>query len=358
MPKTPELLIQSTTRHAAFVERLKSHDVNVLLETLAEIERQFIGRLALDDLTEWGGRKRVEKQLAFFGHFLEEKYQSEIIPQLTDQAKEFGFYEAEFEVKNLANVAPTFNFSLPSETQMWAAVTGNPLSAKGPTEGQLLESFIKDWTNDQIKRSVGQIRAGYAQGLTNSQVIANLAAETLPLNRRGLAALTRTALQHSAQQARNETFRENSDIVRGVRLVVTLDSRTSTICRTLGTENRVYPIDEGPRPPFHINCRTSTIAALDERFSILDKDATRSARDPQTGRVYSEDANQTYYGWLKNQPGKVQDAIVGPTRGKLLRDGGLTSQRFAELQLNKRWEPATLAEIRAMEPLAFERAKL
>lgn len=61
---------------------------------------------------------------------------------------------------------------------------------------------------------------------------------------------------------------------------------------------------------------------------------------------------------MKGQPANVQDSILGPTRGKLLRDGGLTSKRFAELQLSKNFQPMTLAEIKAIEPIAFEKANI
>jgi hypothetical protein len=52
----------------------------------------------------------------------------------------------------------------------------------------------------------------------------------------------------------------------------------------------------------------------------------------------------------------VQDSIIGPTRGKLLRKGGLSSQRFAELQLSKNYKPLTLDEMKKLEPVAFEKA--
>jgi hypothetical protein len=50
--------------------------------------------------------------------------------------------------------------------------------------------------------------------------------------------------------------------------------------------------------------------------------------------------------------------VIGPTRGKLLRDGGLSARRFAELQLGKTFEPLNLKEMRKLDPLAFRRAGL
>ena len=43
-------------------------------------------------------------------------------------------------------------------------------------------------------------------------------------------------------------------------------------------------------------------------------------------------------------------------RAKLFREGGLTVERFAELQLDRNFAPLTLARMKVLEPLAFEQA--
>jgi hypothetical protein len=78
-------------------------------------------------------------------------------------------------------------------------------------------------------------------------------------------------------------------------------------------------------------------------------------RSAQFGPV---DSKLTYYGWLKTQPESFQDDVLGPMRGKLLRDGGLSAEKFASLNLDKNFEPLSLDEMRRREPLAFERAGL
>ena len=67
---------------------------------------------------------------------------------------------------------------------------------------------------------------------------------------------------------------------------------------------------------------------------------------------------QTYYSWMKTQPAKVQDSIIGPTRGKLLRNGGISAERFAKLQIGKDFTPLTLKDMRKLDPIAFEKAGL
>ena len=97
---------------------------------------------------------------------------------------------------------------------------------------------------------------------------------------------------------------------------------------------------------------------LDDDLQLLDCDGTRRDRDPETGQVGEVGAQTTYYGWLKRQPAEVQDSIIGPQRGALLRNGGITTERFRELQLDRNFEPATLEKMRELEPAAFERAGL
>jgi len=288
---------------------------------------------------------------------------SEAYKTLKSQARDLAKYESGFEAKALNDVME-HSFDLPSTSQLNSAIFKTPLTAiEGPMKGKLLEGIVRDWSDRTVEKVNGAITAGYYQGKTTAAIVkdvigtgANFTGGTLAQVKRDTEGLVRTSLQHAANQARQETWNQNSDIVKGVRIFATLDAKTSTICRSL--DGQVFPLEEGPRPPFHINCRTTTVAALDSRFKVLDEDATRSARDPETGEVYKVDSDQSYYSWLKGQPPNVQDSIIGPTRGKLLRDGGLTSKRFAELQLSKNFKPMTLAEMKAIEPVAFEKAGL
>lgn len=386
MPATPRQLLDQSTRHAAHLERLKTQQVREVVDLLDEVETQLLGRLSRQNVTEWS-RNRMTRQLSAYRLMMRESIDETVVPKINEGIRELAQYEAKFELGNIGNlgvkelrdsvdgVARSFaqfeahldslstedfnlryDFELPSGNQIMSAVRSNPLSVRGADKGKLLQSFVEDWTESQVTRTINTIRSGYAQGLTTPQIVRQIHDEAGPMARRGLEALTRTSLQHAAVQARQATWRSNSDIVRRVRIVATLDGRTTTQCRSL--DGQLFPVDSGPRPPFHINCRTTTVAALDERFSFLDEDGTRRARDPETGKVEDAPAGETYYGWLKRQPASVQDSIIGPQRGKLLRDGGLTNQRFAELQLGRNFEPLTLSQMRELDPVAFKRAGL
>jgi hypothetical protein len=139
----------------------------------------------------------------------------------------------------------------------------------------------------------------------------------------------------------------NPDIIEEVDWVSTLDNNTTTQCRSL--DGRWFKLGVGPKPPLHINCCSTVIAVT--RFSVLfSKGTTRSSVGPDGGGQVS--AGLTYYDWLK-QPISFQDQAIGPVRAKLLCEGGLTVERFSELQLDHNFSPLTLVQMRALEPLAF-----
>jgi hypothetical protein len=89
---------------------------------------------------------------------------------------------------------------------------------------------------------------------------------------------------------------------------------------------------------------------------MLDEGATRASKGADGGEQVPASLN--YYEWLKTQPSEFQDVALGPTRGELFRKGGLSAERFAELNLGKNFEPLTLEQMKELEPVAFARAGL
>ncbi|MCW5597648.1 MAG: minor capsid protein [Chitinophagaceae bacterium] len=361
MATAPAELIDIATRHQLHYERLKSHEVKAFDNFLIQLDEDLRKQLSKSDITSFT-RARLEKQLALVNEIIRGIY-GDYKTVWRDGLMQAALYEAEFEKKSLDRVVINKEFVLPTEAAISAAVFSRPLAVEGINNGALLDRFFEQLPDNTVKRVEGAIRLGFAQGQTTQQVIQRIRGTAkarytdglMALSKRDAELITRTALQHVSSQARFSTWDSNRDIIKGIKIVATLDSRTSAICRSL--DSKVFPIDKAPMPPFHLACRTSTSVVLDSRFNMLDEGATRSSRD-EDGDVVSVDANETYYSWLMKQKPDFQDSVIGKKRGKLLRDGGLTADRFAELQLGKNFEPLTLKEIKAIEPLAFERAGL
>lgn len=106
----------------------------------------------------------------------------------------------------------------------------------------------------------------------------------------------------------------------------------------------VNSIDDVPMPPYHFGCRTTTIPVLNAAFSGLSIGRTRIARGADGKELVSSE--MTYYDWLKTQPSSFQDTAIGPTRGNLLRNGGLSADEFRKLNVGGNFVPRTLYYVR------------
>lgn len=352
-----EPLITSTTRHQVYLERLKAGEIKKVEDFLLRAEKSVRERLSSYDLTEIS-RRRLERLLdaierdlrAIYGD-----YQSALFGTLDELAE----YEAQFEARNLANAIDDFEAVIPSIDQILSAVREDPLSIRTAQGGSLLEPFIREWTELQTTRVSGAIRQGFFEGEGTAAIIRRIRGSAannykdgiLAMTQRSAGILVRTSLQHVATSARRRTWEMNSDIVKRYQWVSTLDHRTSQICRSL--DGQIWEVGKGPLPPIHLSCRSTVVPVLSSKLSEkLAKGRTRASKD---GYVPGD---LTYYAWLKKQPAAFQDQAIGPTRAKLLRDGGLSAERFSELNLNRNFEPMTLADMRELEPLAFDRAGL
>jgi SPP1 gp7 family putative phage head morphogenesis protein len=167
-----------------------------------------------------------------------------------------------------------------------------------------------------VRRLRGTQRAGYADGV-------------LAINRRGAEALVRTAVTHMANTAAQLTYDAAGPLVVGVEWVSTLDSRTTKLCAS--RDGRVYPVDSGPRPPAHINCRSTTIPRL---------------------RGMAAFQRTTYEAWLRDQPAHVQNEVLGVKGGQLFRTGRLALKGFVDSAGNE----LTLEQLRRRDASLFAQA--
>ena len=361
MATAPEELINIATRHQVYLERLKTGEANKVGSFLKKIDQSVSARLANKNLTEFS-RDRLNQLLLSVRSDMDILAQ-EFSKTVAKQSLELADYEAGFELRSLEQVSAA-EYVVPATAAIAVAVLNNPLTMLGFGNGQLLEPFVKDMSKKTLDKVAGAIMSGYYEGQTTNQILQTIRGTRAAKFKDGIVgemnrsakAITRTALQHASSQAREQVWAENADIVKKIKWVSVLDGRTSSQCRALdGQVFQENPVRKGPRPPLHLNCRSTIVGVPDARFAFLREDATRSARNTK-GEVISVPADETYYGWLKRQPKNFQESIIGINRTKLLNNGGLTSEKFTKLQLNKQFKPMTLKEMQKLEPLAFEKA--
>lgn len=346
-------------RRSVTVQRMTASEVKKVDDLLRSLDSQIRFRLSGQELTDID-RNRLERALERVDSYLADQfktYRQDILSDLHDIAQN----EADFTGKALS-ASIDAEFAVPADATLRAAALSTPLGVTGADGGKLLGAFLTDWSTTETNRITNAIRLGVAQGQTNAQIVqvirgtkaANYSDGIIALTKQNADKVVHTAVQFVANVARNEVFAANDDIVDQVQWISTLDSRTCPRCGAL--DGQTFELDKGPRPPLHILCRCSVIAALNPKYATLSKGRTRPAVGDDGAEQVS--GSTTYFSWLKQQPASFQDFALGPTRGKLLRDGGLSASRFAQLQLDKNFQPLTLAEAKKLEPIAFDEANV
>jgi SPP1 gp7 family putative phage head morphogenesis protein len=251
---------------------------------------------------------------------------------------------------------------------LFAAVQGAPATfsltaAKGATitlpNGEVLTKAFRGIATDQAERFSQVVRNGLLTGETTPSIakrlIGNLqfgeeaktvrqlvaaGGQATAVADNQVMALVRTSINQVANSASQQVYEANQDITKKYRYVATLDSRTSSICAAL--DGREFEYGKGPTPPQHFNCRSTTVPIIDPDILPPSTTAKRASAD---GPV---PINTSYGQWLKDQPLKTQQDVLGPGKvpyfnrlvdkygardamAKLVRDDGseLTLEQFA-----------------------------
>jgi SPP1 gp7 family putative phage head morphogenesis protein len=256
---------------------------------------------------------------------------------------------------------------------LFAAVQGAPATfsltaAKGATitlpNGEVLTKAFRGIAVDQAEQFSQVVRNGLLTGETTPSIakrlIGNLqfgeeaktvrqlvaaGGQATAVADNQVMALVRTSINQVANTASQQVYEANQDITKKYRYVATLDSRTSSICAAL--DGREFEYGKGPMPPQHFNCRSTTVPIIDPDILPPSTIAKRASAD---GPV---PINTSYGQWLKDQPLKTQQDVLGPGKvpyfnrlvekygardamAKLVRDDG---SELTLDQLRKRYGP-------------------
>ena len=353
MPTTNEELLDRAVSHQINLLRLSGAVRDKLIANLNRVEddliRQIRDRADRGSFTE----RRLNLILRDVREILNDA-RPETLDIVRAELAELAAYEADFGIRMLRGSTPVeLDIKRPTAEQLRAVVTSRPF------QGKILREWVSELTDSQRRQIRDAIRIAFTEGETIDQIVRRIRGTramgfrdgVMEVSRRHAAALVRTAVNHTATRAREHLYEANRDIVKGVRWVSTLDSRTTEIC--MDRDGQVYPVDSGPRPPAHPNCRSTTAPVVKSWRELgIDLDeappGTRAAMDGQVPDKL------TYGEWLRRQPAAVQDDALGQTKGRLFRQGNLSVDRFVD----QRGRAYTLDELRRREGRAFERTGL
>lgn len=318
-----------TSVHKEILKALRGSDTAASLKALMDLRMRLEAKMAQASVA---GKKNLLQELGELG---------------ADEAK----WSAGLLASSTQGVVPL----IPNEIQIATAVAASTFevsAGKRVNTARALDSLgIR--TGQQVKQIIND---GVLLGDTTKDIAKSIR-ESARLTEARAQTLARTATNQVSSVARDETYKQNSDIVNGYEWVATLDSRTTLICSSRdGQEYTLAP--ENPKPPAHFNCRSTTVPIIDPEYDITPPQATRQARgkDGKTKRVK---ATTTYGDWLKNQPAGFQDEYFrkfkgGKEKAKLFRQGGLKLDKFVDAN----GAEYSLSQLRSLHPLEFDKAGL
>lgn len=349
MANVNDAILDVLTGHSVGLQRLSNATVRKIIALLKRSDERILERLASEGGSEIS-RERLETLLANIRVIVEGLYE-DATGQLKADLDKLAEYEAEYQADMFRRVVPVeVDWVTPSPFQIIAATNSRPF------QGKLMREWFTDLPADAFKRLRNAIRAGVVEGRTIDQIVREIRGTRaqgfkdgiLEINRRAAEVTVRTAVAHTANAARNEMYRANSRLLKGVQWVSTLDSRTSLYC--MAHDGKVYPLDAGPRPPAHPNCRsvvTPVVKSLAE-MGIKGKDLPPGTRASMDGAVAGD---LDYDAWLRKKPQSFQESVLGKEKAKLFR-AGLKLDRF----ISRAGDELTLDELKQREAEAWQRA--
>lgn len=372
-----EELMEALIRHQIYLLRYSGTLRNKITELLNASEQDIADKISAyraKGLTTSVEFQRMQALKAAVGKIRLNAW-GEVQEFFDDEMKAL-LYQEPIVMRGIVNtVLPvTVSTIMPSANLLKALVMDKPF------EGRVMSKWVNTLAADDIRRMEHAIQLGMVAGepmdkiakrVTGSAALKGSDGVT-ELTRHQVQAVTRTAVQHVANNARSVFFNQNKDLFKVEQFVATLDSRTTPVCRA--EDGKQYDIGTGPIPPLHYACRSLRVAVFNKEFigsrpanptterilvkEYVDKNnlGSISARDdlPRgTKGSYDEWARKrirelvgpvpasiNYQQFLTKQSRMFQEDVMGVTKAKLFRNGGLTLDKFvdrngAELSLNK-----------------------
>ena len=220
-------LADVSTRHEIEVRRWSNATLRKVLAALKRSDARIIERL-LGETSDLS-RARQEKLLRDLRKVMDGAY-LDATGALQVDLEGLAAYEAEWQTDMFKRVLPVkFETVTPLASQVVAAVNSRPF------QGKLLKEVYAELPAAAFRKVRDTIRGGFIEGRTTDQIVRDLRGRAefgykdgiLAKNRRDVESVVRTAVNHTANTAREYIYEENTDLISGVRWNSTLDGRTT-----------------------------------------------------------------------------------------------------------------------------------
>ena len=209
------------------------------------------------------------------------------VTSLMRKMYEDGYYHTAYEIQKGYGIGYSL---MKLDTNTVEKVINKPWAA----DGSNFSSRIWKSKNQLVNELHNGLTQAIIQGKNSYQVTEHIA-KRFNVGKAQAGRLVATESAFFSSASRKDCFKELG--VEEFQIVATLDNRTSEICQSLDGQH--FPMSKYEigvtAPPFHPNCRSTTVPYFDDEFTIGE---TRAARDAG-GKTYEVPGDMTYKEWKK-----------------------------------------------------------
>lgn len=138
-----------------------------------------------------------------------------------------------------------------------------------PYNGRTMSEWLSSAAGSESSEILRRTKNGLSDGLTGRQVARSVMGAA---SEGGIGGTTIRSIQHAetvaitmmngiTSEAREEFYKENSDVINDEIFLATLDGNTTPEC--VENDQEIYKVGEGPMPPLHPRCRSLRIPNAD-----------------------------------------------------------------------------------------------
>lgn len=348
IPSVNDKLLDKYIRHSVWMEQLKAGEAAAISKMLKkDVFPQLYDRLVAElgkvkNLKTVGSIRKIKRIKQMMASVEQTATAGAIRAGKLINKKMYNVarFEAKWNKTILEKAVPLdISLNVPSNAVLKQLVLSSTF------EGHRMQTWIKGYSRSVQAGIAKQLKAGVATG-ENLPTIAKRLRKVLGQKSRQAETLARTAVSNIVHDAREATFKANKKLIRKVQMVATLDDKTTLIC--INYDGKVFNVGEGDRPPFHFNCRTTTVPVVTSwnEYGITDPPAF--TRASMNGAV---PAKMNYRQWLKRQSKSTQIKVLGKKRQALYASGKVKIDRF----VSKDFKSLTLKQLARREGLSFKK---
>lgn len=327
-----QVLMDALLRHRHYVLMAENGIVRDALQPIRDAERRIRSALAsvaggadaLEDLSRLSSSalRDLEREFRAAAASAELRTGRVVSNALSDFARAESRIQTNILRIHTPDAVPLDTGELPSSRI--AAIVDAPY--KG---GRWRERLARN-AAEAADEAVSAVRAARATGRSAATATSRIRLRFKDVLADRAVATIRTEAQRVANEMLLDSYRRNSQTVKAVQIVETLDDLTCLICAA--RDGMVLdPRASNPEafPPYHPNCRgfASPVLASWQEMGLNAEDLSPETRPTLDGRV---PGTVTYRDWFEDQPRSFKRRVLGPTRFRRYEEDGLTIRDFTD----------------------------